>query len=75
MIDIQEAPTANTDEINAFLHGEWAIADCEHFGRPINWEKQLLTFVARQDGELIGVIEVMIQAGVMHIDDIIVKQL
>jgi len=73
MIDIQEVPIADTDEINTFLRGEWTIADQEHFGRAINWEKRHLTFVARQDGELIGVIELMVQAGVMHIEDIIIK--
>ena len=72
MIDIQ--PVEEIDkEIEDFQKEEWEPADMAHFGRIINWEKHNQIFTARENGKLVGVLELCIQAGVMHIEAVIIK--
>ncbi len=62
------------EEIKKFLKEQWAKADLEHFGKVISWEKIIKKFQATENGELVGILEIIIQAGVCHIDEIIIKE-
>ncbi len=72
MIDIKTVEKIDpvTEE---FQKAEWIPADLTHFGRKIDWEKENKVFTATEDGKLVGVLEFSIQAGVMHIEALIVK--
>ena len=72
MIDIQEV-NANSQEIEKFQENEWQPADIEHFGRTIDWKKEKKILKALEGAKLVGVLELTIQSGVMHIDSLIVK--
>lgn len=62
-----------TDEIKNLQKDEWEIADIAHFGRVIDWKKETRVIIARVDNELVGVLELSMQSGVMHIESLIVK--
>lgn len=72
MIDIQELSSV-PPEMLEFQKREWQIADQKHFGRKVRWEKEKKVLTASDNGELCGVLELRIQAGVMTIDSLIVK--
>jgi ribosomal protein S18 acetylase RimI-like enzyme len=72
MIDIQELDKISP-EIETFQKTEWEPADIEHFGRIIDWKKDTKVLNATDNNELVGVLELTIQSGVMHIDSLIVK--
>lgn len=72
MIDIKAVE--KTDQVlEEFQKAEWIPADIAHFGRKIDWKKENKVFTATEDGKLVGVLEFSIQAGVMHIESLIVK--
>lgn len=73
MIDIKILDTLSDDAI-VFAKAAWAKADATHFGRKIQWAKEKKAFLAYEDGEIVGVLELTMQAGVMYIDEIIVKE-
>jgi len=72
MIDIQEM-SATSPELEEFQKKEWEPADIEHFGRIIDWKKETKVLKALDNNKLVGVLELTIQSGVMHIDSLIVK--
>lgn len=72
MIDIKEIEKID-QAIEEFQKAEWIPADLTHFGRKIDWKKENKVFTAIEDGTLVGVLELSIQSGVMHIESLIVK--
>lgn len=72
MIDIQEI-NAISPELIEFQEKEWKPADIEHFGRIIDWKKETKVLKALDNNELVGILELTMQSGVMHIDSLIVK--
>jgi len=50
----------------------WEIADMENYGRKINWEKENRFIQAYKNTTLVGLIELTLEAGVMHILDLVV---
>lgn len=72
MIDIKEVEKID-QTIEAFQKAEWIPAGLTHFGRKIDWKKENKVFTASEDEKLIGVLELSIQAGVMHIEALIIK--
>ncbi|HSW97401.1 MAG TPA: GNAT family N-acetyltransferase [Candidatus Saccharimonadales bacterium] len=73
MIDIQIVETVSP-EIEIFQRKEWELADLKHFGRIVSWGKESKILKAIQDNNLIGVLDLTIESGVMHIDGLIVKE-
>jgi len=73
MIDIKILDNLSDDAIN-FVKSEWAKADFIHFGRKIQWSKEKKVFQAYENGAIVGVLELTIQAGVMYIDELIIRQ-
>ncbi len=73
MIDIKLFDKLSKDA-QVFVKEEWTHADFVHFGRVIQWKKETKALQAYENGVLVGVLELTIQAGVMYIDELIVKQ-
>lgn len=73
MIDIKILDNLSDDAIN-FVKNEWTKADAVHFGRKIQWNKEKKILQAYEKDIIVGVLELTIQAGVMYIDEVIVRQ-
>lgn len=73
VIDIQIADTISEDAVD-FVKNEWKNAGIVHFGRIVNWKKEKKTLQAIEENEIVGVLELTMQAGVMYIDELIIKQ-
>jgi len=71
MTSINSFDTLPQDAID-FVKKEWKIADTIHFGKEIQWKKEKKALVAKDDNEIVGVLEFTMQAGVMYIDELIV---
>lgn len=61
-----------TPTLLAFVKKEWEIADREHYGKAIDWKKQTLFITAIENKQLIGLLELTYDAGVMYIQEVIV---
>ena len=72
MIDILVGDVVD-QQVDAFARREWKFADKEYFGKEVNWEKKKVVLKAIENNEIVGILELMIQAGVMHIEVIITK--
>lgn len=72
MLIIQEL-FAISPEIEIFQRREWESADMHHFGRIIEWKKEKKILQASETNQIVGVLELTMQAGVMHIDSLIIK--
>lgn len=73
MINIQIVD-AISPEIENFQKAQWALADLKHFGRVVSWQRKSKVLKAMQNNELIGVLDLNFQSGVMHIDGLIIKE-
>ncbi len=73
MIDIQLKDTLSHNIVE-FLKREWHIAEIEYFGKTLDWGKGKIYIEAFEKKEPVGILECSIQAGVLHIKSIIVKQ-
>lgn len=65
---LTEVPSTRLD----FVRREWGFADLEQYGRIIDWKPTKLFIQAFDHDELIGDLELLIQGGVMHIEDLII---
>jgi len=72
MIEVKEVEKID-QSIEAFQKAEWIPADIAYFGRKIDWKKENKVFTATDENNLVGVLELSIQSGVMHIESLIVK--
>ena len=72
MITIQTQDTISPEAIN-FVKEEWTMADKVHFGHPVEWKKEKKALVAQEAESIVGVLELTMQAGVMYIDELIIK--
>ncbi|HUQ84810.1 MAG TPA: GNAT family N-acetyltransferase [Candidatus Limnocylindrales bacterium] len=64
-------------KLKAFYKKEWEIADREHYGKPIAWEKWSLkefTLEAQENDEIVGAVYFTITADVAYIDMLIVTK-
>jgi len=59
--------------VKQFTEKEWRGVDMEHYGKPTKWTKKGFVFKAENDGRVIGVISGNYDAGVLHIDELIVS--
>jgi ribosomal protein S18 acetylase RimI-like enzyme len=69
---IIEEVTPISPQILDFQKKEWTNADTEHYGIVIDWKKEKKTLVTKDNEKTLGVLELLIQAGVMHIETLIV---
>ncbi|MEX2028521.1 MAG: GNAT family N-acetyltransferase [Candidatus Curtissbacteria bacterium] len=60
-------------DIKKFSDEEWKIADMEHFGRPSNWKTKKFTYKAVEGGEVVGILMVEYEVGVLYIGDLLVS--
>ena len=73
MINISEK-NSKTDEYKKFEKTEWATVDREHYNnRDIDFESKYFFLEAREKGELFGVADMKIQAGVCEIDTVLIS--
>ena len=72
MIDIQEVDKISP-ELESFQRAEWELADLEHFGKIVDWKKETKVLKAVDSNELLGILELTMQSGVMHIDSLVIK--
>jgi GNAT superfamily N-acetyltransferase len=57
----------------AFLDREWIVADKEHYGEPMDWDKHDAFYIKAMDGDrIVGVLDLVVSQGVAKIKDIIV---
>jgi len=71
MIVIDSQDILPPDAID-FVKSQWPIADKVHFGHEVEWKKEKKALIAKDDVQIVGVLEYTIQAGVMYIDEIII---
>jgi len=56
-----------------FESEEWRLADIEHYGKPRNFEKRKVSFVAENDrGEVMGVLDLVLEANVAFLENLLV---
>jgi ribosomal protein S18 acetylase RimI-like enzyme len=71
-ISISEIKGASV-ELEEFKKKEWHLADLEHYGGPRPYTKSFHKFIATDDeGKIIGMLELEIEANVAYIDGILV---
>jgi N-acetylglutamate synthase-like GNAT family acetyltransferase len=62
-----------TPRLNSFSDDVWKIADMHRYGRKTDWKKQTKVIQAYEKEKLVGLLELTIEAGVMHIADLVVN--
>jgi GNAT superfamily N-acetyltransferase len=61
-----------TADIKAFHDREWKVADEAHFGSGFVWKRESIILVAQEGEVIVGVLEGVLQCGVMHIGTLLV---
>ncbi len=64
--------TKMSRKLFSFSEKVWKTADVQYYGKQIDWKKEMLIIQAYNKDELAGVLELYMQAGVMHIQDLVV---
>lgn len=64
--------TKLTPLLSSFSDKVWGTADSQHYGKKIIWTKESKFIHAYNDKQLIGLLELTIEVGVMHIIDLVV---
>lgn len=63
----------SSDKIKQFEKTEWANADQEHYGKPVDFTKRRYKFVAgTDDGEITGTLDLMIEVNLAFIGSLLV---
>jgi len=57
-----------------FAEKEWAVADSEHYGKDVKWEKITYDIVAIENNKIVGKLDSSTEAGVAHISNILVAK-
>lgn len=60
-------------EVGDFAGKEWDIADLKHYGKEVDWTTHARFIQAYEGDDLVGALELEYEAGVMHIEDLIVS--
>ena len=64
-----------TKAIKDFTDREWAVANFEHYGKPVKWGKTTYDIVALDsNNQIIGKLDSFTEAGVAHISNILVSK-
>jgi N-acetylglutamate synthase-like GNAT family acetyltransferase len=64
----------NHKEMKKFSKKEWDTLNVQIYGSGANWKEYKFAFKAEEDGNIVGVLELRVQAGIGKIDDIIVAE-
>ncbi|MFC1625962.1 GNAT family N-acetyltransferase [Patescibacteria group bacterium] len=59
-------------EVRKFGRAEWPIANVEHYGKSVDYNKKNFVFKATDDGEIVGSIKGSHESGVLYINYLIV---
>ena len=74
-IIIEKLKDTKNDELAAFKEKEWVYADEEHYGdTPPDLTKYEHSYIAKENGKIVGAIDVIIDTGVMSIKSLLVAQ-
>jgi ribosomal protein S18 acetylase RimI-like enzyme len=72
---IEELKDITSNEFVTFKKKEWVYADKEHYGEfPPDLTKYAYTYVAREQGIIVGAIDILIDTGVVSIESLLVAQ-
>jgi ribosomal protein S18 acetylase RimI-like enzyme len=75
MIDVRLSREDELPVLTDFSAKEWPSADKEHFGdQTVDFSKKKSTFVARDDGRVVGYISIVLDMGVLHMESVIVAE-
>ena len=72
-MNIEILPSTQEETLD-FEEREWPLVDEEHWGREISWDVFDYRFVARFEGEIIGVIFGKFEAGVAYVDNLLIAK-
>lgn len=62
-----------TPEIETFQRKEWKYDDMERYGETLEWKRETKMLTATENNKLLGVLELIMESGVMSIDNLIVR--
>lgn len=75
MIDIVLSENGDSPILKDFSAREWPGADREHFGdQVLDFTKRKLSLAARENGNIVGCISLILDMGVLHLESIIVAE-
>ncbi len=61
------------ERVSDFVSVEWPLADLEHYGRKVNFDKRTYRFLAEDsEGSIMGIVEVMIEADLAKVETLLV---
>lgn len=74
-MDIEELHNIQDEEFLAFKKKEWAYADKEHYGdTPPDLTKYEYTYVVKEQGKIVGAIDILVDTGVLSIESLLVAK-
>lgn len=74
-MEIVELNQSQKHELETFKANVWPEADREHYGEEnLNFFKKECTFLAKENGEVVGYISLVIDTGVAQIEPLMVKK-
>jgi ribosomal protein S18 acetylase RimI-like enzyme len=62
-----------SERLSEFDRREWALANEEHYGRLLDWQKSKYILEATEDAEVVGALFLDIEMGVAHVLSLIVS--
>ncbi len=62
-----------TPQFNAFSDEEWETTDLQYHRRKVDWTKERRFILAYEKKQIVGLLELSMEAGVMHIIDLIIE--
>ena len=60
-------------KLKKFQDEEWLISDIEHYGKARNFEKKSYKFMAKDKYEILGVLDLVIEANVAFLEGLVVN--
>ncbi|HAO52180.1 TPA: hypothetical protein DCQ85_01800 [Candidatus Magasanikbacteria bacterium] len=60
-------------KLKKFQDEEWLISDIEHYGKARNFEKKSYKFMAKDKNEILGVLDLVIEANVAFLEGLVVN--
>lgn len=60
-------------KLKKFQDEEWLVSDIEHYGKARNWVKKNYKFIAKDKNEILGVLDLAIEANIAFLEGLIVN--
>jgi len=68
-----ELTDKSSKKIKEFEKIKWAVADQEHYGKPVDFTKNKYKFVAKnEDGEITGILDLMTEANLAFVEGLLI---